>query len=182
MVPFGLWTHYQRMPAESEAQVARTCTDECVLQGTPGGSLVRALGGGAHTAFGTVATRHIRVMMASLVREVPPRSIRLSCPNIAAHSAVSQALLSKVPHLADGEGFAAGGVVDREVEACAEEVLVRLRVDSRGHDRAVARIGRVLIRRQRIGRQLASQLDLVLDRAVLRTSTPQPHISNRLLP
>ena len=36
-------------------------------------------------------------------------------------------------HLADGEPLAAGGVVDRKVEARAEEVLVRLRINSLAH-------------------------------------------------
>lgn len=74
--------------------------------------------------------------------------------------------------LADGERLAAVWVVDGEVEARAEEVLVRLRVDTWRHQGPVFGVGGVLVWGERVGGQLARQLDLVLDGAVLRGENP----------
>ena len=48
------------------------------------------------------------------------------------------------------------------------QVLVSLRIDIFGHQSSVGGAVRVLIRRQGVGAQLSSQLDLVLDGAILR--------------
>mmetsp|Transcript_4506 Transcript_4506/g.18110 ORF Transcript_4506/g.18110 Transcript_4506/m.18110 type:complete len:401 (+) Transcript_4506:782-1984(+) len=55
--------------------------------------------------------------------------------------------------------------VDAHIEACAEHVLVDLGVHPRGNQRPVRR-GRPLTGRQLVGRELAAELDLELDRAI----------------
>lgn len=69
-------------------------------------------------------------------------------------------------HLADKQALAALGVIHGHVQARAEHVLVVLRVHARPHQRAVPGVGLALA--EQVGGQLASQLDLKADGAVLR--------------
>lgn len=73
------------------------------------------------------------------------------------------------PHLGDYKGAASMLTVHSEVQARAEHVLMVLRVDFGRDDGAVLPAAHVqLVLAQRIGGQLACELDLVVDGAVLQ--------------